>query len=63
LVRRSQHDWYIPAQKISLAENRFLQASTLAENTKEKSRQCLTGGESKVGLMDKILGLGVSIKI
>ncbi len=58
-----QPDWYIPAQKISLVENRFLQAGTRAENTKEKSRQCLTGGESRVGLKDKILGLGVSIKI
>ncbi len=55
-----QPDWYIPAQKISLAENRFLQAGKRAENTKEKSRQCLTSGESKVGLMDKIMGLGLS---
>jgi hypothetical protein len=44
-----QPDWYIPAQKISLAENRFLQAGKRAENTKEKSRQCLMCGESKVG--------------
>jgi hypothetical protein len=32
--------WYFPLQKISLVENRFLQAGKGAENTKEKSRQC-----------------------
>jgi predicted adenine nucleotide alpha hydrolase (AANH) superfamily ATPase len=30
------------AQKIPLAENRFLQALKRAENTKEKSRRCFT---------------------
>jgi hypothetical protein len=35
-----QPGWYLPPQKIPLAENRFLQAG--AENTKEKSRQCFT---------------------
>jgi hypothetical protein len=60
-VRRSQYSLTGTfQQKISLAQNRFLQAGKRAENTKEKSRQCLTGGESKVGLMDKIIGLGVS---
>jgi hypothetical protein len=29
-------DWYLPPQKIPLAENRFLQAGKGAENTKEK---------------------------
>jgi hypothetical protein len=29
---------YLPPQKIPLAETRFLQASKVAENTKEKSR-------------------------
>jgi hypothetical protein len=28
--------WYLPPQKIPLAENRFLQAGKGAENTKEK---------------------------
>jgi hypothetical protein len=32
---------YLPLQKIGLAENRFLQGGKEAENTKEKSRQCL----------------------
>jgi hypothetical protein len=32
--------WYLPPQKIPLAENRFSQAGKGAENTKEKSRQC-----------------------
>jgi hypothetical protein len=36
--------WYVPPQKIPLAENRFLQAVKGAENTKEKSRQCLLFG-------------------
>jgi len=35
-----QPGWYLPPQKIPLAENRFLQAGMRAENTKEKSRQC-----------------------
>jgi hypothetical protein len=35
-----QLGWYLPPQKISLAENRFLQAGKGAENTKENSRQC-----------------------
>jgi hypothetical protein len=34
--------WYLPPQKILLAENMFLQAGKGAENTKEKSRQCFT---------------------
>jgi hypothetical protein len=34
--------WYLPPQKIRLAENRFLQAGKGAENTKEKSRQSFT---------------------
>jgi hypothetical protein len=33
--------WYLPPQRIPLAENMFLQAGNGAENTKEKSRQCL----------------------
>jgi hypothetical protein len=37
-----QPGWYLPPQKILLAENRFLQAGKGAENTKEKSRQCFT---------------------
>jgi hypothetical protein len=37
-----QPGWYLPLQKIPLAENRFLQAGKGAENTKEKSRQCFT---------------------
>jgi hypothetical protein len=44
-MRRSQYvqpGWYLPLQKIPLAENRFLQAGKGAENTKEKSRQCFT---------------------
>jgi hypothetical protein len=35
-----QPGWYLPPQKIPLAENGFLQAGNGAENTKEKSRQC-----------------------
>jgi hypothetical protein len=35
-----QPGWYLPQQKILLAENMFLQAGKGAENTKEKSRQC-----------------------
>jgi hypothetical protein len=38
----AQPGWYLPSQKIRLAENRFLQASKGAENTKEKSRQWFT---------------------
>jgi hypothetical protein len=34
--------WYLPPQKIPLAENRFLQEGKEAENRKEKSRQCFT---------------------
>jgi hypothetical protein len=35
--------YYLPLQKILLAENRFLlKARKGAENTKEKSRQCFT---------------------
>jgi hypothetical protein len=37
-----QPGWYLPLQKIPLAENRFVQAGKGAENTKEKSRQCFT---------------------
>ncbi len=37
-----QPGWYLPPQKIPLAENRFLQAGNGAENTKEKSRQRFT---------------------
>jgi hypothetical protein len=39
--------WYLPPQKILLAENRFLQAGKGAENTKEKSRQCFTAPKTK----------------
>jgi hypothetical protein len=43
LVVRSQYSLAGTfTQKIPLAENRFLQAGKGAENTKEKSRQCLT---------------------
>jgi len=35
-----QPGWYLPPQKIPLAENRFLQAGKGAENPKENSRQC-----------------------
>jgi hypothetical protein len=37
-----QPGWYLPPQKIPLAQNRFLHAGEGAENTKEKSRQCFT---------------------
>jgi hypothetical protein len=37
-----QPGWYLPPQKIRLAENRFLGAGKGAENTKEKSRRCFT---------------------
>jgi hypothetical protein len=37
-----QLGWYLPSQKIPLAENGFFQAGKGAENTKEKSRQCFT---------------------
>jgi len=33
-----QPGWYLPPQKIPIAENRFFQAGKGAENTKEKSR-------------------------
>jgi hypothetical protein len=32
-----QPGWYLPPRKIPLVENRYLQASKGAENTKEKS--------------------------
>jgi len=35
-----QPGWYLPPQKILLAEHRCLQAGKGTENTKEKSRQC-----------------------
>ncbi len=41
--------WYLPLQKILLAENRFLQAGKGAENTKEKSRPCFTTIEQHFG--------------
>ncbi len=41
-----QRGWYLPPQKIPLAENRFLEAGNGAENTKEKSRQCFTQSET-----------------
>jgi hypothetical protein len=34
-----QPGWYLPSQKIALAENIFLQVGKGAENTKEKFRQ------------------------
>jgi len=43
-----QPGWYLPPQKIPLAENRFLQAGEGAENTKEKSRQCFTWGKEHI---------------
>jgi len=36
-----QPGWYLPLQKIPLAEDRFLQTGKGAENTKEKSRAVL----------------------
>jgi hypothetical protein len=43
LVRttRVQPGWYLPPQKIRLAENRFLQAGKGAENTKAKIQAVL----------------------
>jgi hypothetical protein len=35
-----QPGWYLPPQKILLAENRFLLVGKGAKNTKEKFRQC-----------------------
>jgi len=35
-----QPGWYLPPQKIPLAENKFPEASKGDEKTKEKSRQC-----------------------
>ncbi len=35
-----QPGWYLPLQKIPLAQNRFLRAGKGDENTKEKSKQC-----------------------
>jgi hypothetical protein len=43
-----QPGWYLPPQKIPLAENKFLQAGKGAENTKEKSRQCFTWGKEHI---------------
>jgi hypothetical protein len=43
-----QPGWYLPLQKILLAENRFLQASKGAENTKEKSKQCFADRKGTV---------------
>jgi hypothetical protein len=34
------YGWYLPPQKILLAENRFLQPGKGDESTKEKSWQC-----------------------
>jgi hypothetical protein len=36
-----QRGWYLPPQKIPLSENRFLQTSKGAENTKEKIQAVL----------------------
>jgi hypothetical protein len=41
-----QPGWYLPPQKIPLAENRFLEVGKGAENTKEKSRPCFTSCEN-----------------
>jgi hypothetical protein len=40
LVRKIpvQPGWYLPPQKIPIAENRFFKAGKGTENTKEKSR-------------------------
>jgi hypothetical protein len=38
-----QSGWYLPVQKIPLAENRFLQAGKRAEITKEKFQAVLYG--------------------
>jgi len=43
-----QLGWYLPPQKIPLAEKRFLQAGKGAENTKEKSMQCFTSLKSSL---------------
>ncbi len=50
---------YLPRQKIPLAENRFLQATKGAENTKEVSRQCFMLGEGypKINTKKKLAGL------
>jgi hypothetical protein len=42
---RIQPGWYLPLQKIWLAENRFFQGGKGVENTKEKSRQSFTDWE------------------
>jgi len=39
-----ERGWYLPPQKVPLAENRFLHAGNGADNTKEKSRQCFRPG-------------------
>jgi hypothetical protein len=46
--------WYLPPQKIPLAENRFLQAGKGAENTNKKSRQCfkVTKGAFRLDVRD-----------
>jgi len=37
-----QPRWYLPPQKVPLAENKFLQAGNRAKNTKEKVRAMLS---------------------
>jgi len=37
--------WHLPPQMIPLAEDRFLQAGSGADSTKEKCRQCSTHDE------------------
>jgi hypothetical protein len=41
-----QPSWYLPLQKILLAENMFLQAGKGAENTKEKIQAVLYGSQT-----------------
>jgi hypothetical protein len=43
-----QLGWYLPLQKIPLAENTFLQAGQRADNTKEKSRECFTDEQKAI---------------
>jgi hypothetical protein len=45
-----QPGWYLPPQKISLAENRFLQAGNGAENTKEKIQAMLYTSQKVHGI-------------
>ncbi len=40
-----QPGWYLPPQKTPCHKNSFLQAGKEAENTKEKSRQCVAEPE------------------